>query len=158
MTILLITGMSGTGKSTVLSILRQRGYAIAETDERGWCIPEDGDWSTPDNEWIWDEDRITALLDKHASTHLLIDGCRPNQGRFYGRFDHIIVFKAPIEVMLDRVTNRTTNPFGASANERDTIAQDKHEFEPILMRGADLVIDTSTMSPEEIADQLESLL
>ncbi len=158
MTIVLITGMSGTGKSTAISILGERGYSVVETDEPGWCVPEDGDWSTADNEWIWDEHRITRLLDDHASTHLFIDGCRSNQGRFYDRFDHVVVFTAPLEVMLDRVANRSTNPFGRTADDQMHIAQDKSGFEPMLIRGADLVIDTSKISPDQIADWLEALL
>ena len=158
MTTVFVTGMSGTGKSTVMAILRRRGYFIAETDEPGWCVSHSGDWSDSDTEWIWGEHRISTLLDEHASTHLFVNGCRPNQGRFYDRFDHIVVFTAPIEVMLDRVTHRTTNPFGRSADERDKIAQDKLEFEPLLIRGADLVIDTSTIHSDAIADRLESLL
>ena len=78
MTLVLITGMSGTGKSTVMSILHQRGYAVVETDEPGWCVPENGDWSTPDHTWIWNEQRISRVLDNHASTHVIVDGCRPN--------------------------------------------------------------------------------
>lgn len=158
MTAILITGMSGTGKSTVMSILRQRGYATAETDEHGWCVPQDGDWTSPDHEWIWDEPRIAQLLDDHTSTHLFVDGCRPNQWRFYERFNHIVVFTAPIDVMLDRVAKRSNNPFGHSTEQRHQIVQDQHEFEPMLTRSADLVIDTSMPSPNEIADRLESLL
>lgn len=158
MTTVLVTGMSGTGKSTVMSILRQRGHAVAETDEPGWCVPEDGDWSSPDQSWIWDEQRIASLLDDHSSKHLFIDGCRSNQGQFYDRFDHIVAFTAPIEVMLDRVTSRSRNPFGGSAEERDQITHDKLEFEPMILRGADIVIDTSSTRPEEIADRLEALL
>lgn len=141
-----------------MSILDLRGYEVAETDEPGWCVPENGDWSTPDHEWIWDVKSIAQLLEEHANTHLFVDGCRSNQGRFYDQFDHVVVLTAPLEVMLSRVQNRTTNPFGGSIDERDKIAQDKIEFEPLLIRSADLVIDTSARSPEEIADQLENLL
>lgn len=158
MTAILITGMSGTGKSTVMSLLTDRGYAVAETDKPGWCVPESGDWTTPDHEWIWDESRITTLLDDHISKHLFVDGCRANQGRFYDRFDHIVVLTAPIEVMLNRVANRSTNPFGGTAAERSQIIRDKLEFEPLLMSGADLVIDTSLASSKEVADRLEALL
>lgn len=154
----LITGMSGTGKSTVIRILHGRGYAIAETDEAGWCVPADGDWSTHDREWIWDETRINELLHRHRNTHLFIDGCRSNQGTFYDQFDHVVVFVAPIEVMLSRVSARSTNPFGTSAEDKAAIRQDKQEIEPLLIKGADLVIDTSAHTPESIAEQLISLL
>lgn len=158
MTKILITGMSGTGKSTVIDILAGRGYPTIETDDPGWCVPGDGDWSSPDREWIWDEDRISQLLDDHADQHLFVTRCRANQGRFYHRFDDVVVLRAPINVMLDRVRNRTPNPFGRQPDERDMITKDTGEIEPLLLQSAGLVIDTSTMQPEVIADQLESLL
>lgn len=158
MTLVLITGMSGTGKSTVMSILHQRGYAVVETDEPGWCVPENGDWSTPDHTWIWNEQRISRVLDNHASTHVIVDGCRPNQGRFYDRFDHVVVFIAPIDVMLDRVRNRSGNPFGRSREEQDKITRDKQDFEPMLLASADVVIDTSATLPDSVADRIEGLL
>lgn len=158
MTRVLITGMSGTGKSSVIAMLAARGYPVAETDDTGWCIPENGDWSTPDKEWVWDESRMAELLSRHVSAHLFVDGCRPNQGKFYDRFDHVVVLTTPIDVMLSRVANRTNNPFGQTAVDRDAIKRDKLAFEPLLIAGSDLVIDSSTTSPDAIADQLEALL
>lgn len=158
MTRILITGMSGTGKSTVLDILAGRGYGTVETDEPGWCIPEDGDYSRHDREWIWDEPHIASLLKDHVDKHLFVSGCRPNQGRFYPQFDHIVVFRAPLDVMLQRVSQRSNNPFGHNPVERTAIIDDTEAVEPLLIRGADLVINTSSTHPEDIADRLEALL
>lgn len=158
MAAILITGMSGTGKSTVMAILRRRGHAVAETDEAGWCVPQDGNWNSEDSTWIWDESRIEHLLDDHDSTHLFVDGCRENQARFYHRFSHVVVLAASLEVMLSRVQYRTNNSYGSTARQREQIVQDKLAFEPMLLRGADLVIDTTTAPAETIADQLEALL
>lgn len=158
MTTILITGMSGTGKSTVLNLLRSRGYSGVETDEPGWCLPADGDWSTHDKDWLWDEARIARLLDDHAGKHLFVSGCRPNQGTFYHRFDSVVVFRAPIDVVIDRVTARNNNPFGHTSSDRQAIIEDTQQFEPLLIRSADLVIDTSVSIPGDIADELEALL
>src|SRR6478752_6681127 len=48
---ILVTGMSGTGKSTALAELALRGFRVVETDEPGWKELRDG-------EWVWREDRI----------------------------------------------------------------------------------------------------
>lgn len=150
--------MSGTGKSTVISVLRSRGYAVIETDEPGWCVPERGDWNQPDHEWIWDEPKINAALDENEHSHLFVDGCRANQGQFYDRFDEVVVLTSPLDIMLKRVATRSDNPFGNSVEQRDIIENDKRQFEPLLISGATLVIDTSTSSPDAIADRVEALL
>lgn len=76
----------------------------------------------------------------------------------YPAFDHIVLLTAPLEVMLDRVTNRTSNPFGSLQEQREKIARDKQEFEPLLIQGADFVINTSAKSPFQVADFLITLL
>ena len=158
MTVVFITGMSGTGKSTVLSVLAHRGYKTVDTDEAGWCVPEDGDWDCPDYLWILDVNRMESLLDDAGDTPLFISGTRQNQGMFYPRFDHVAVLTAPIEVMIERVRNRNGNPFGRTAQEQDRIRNDTLEVEPLLIRGADMVIDTSVVSPEAVADRLIGLV
>jgi dephospho-CoA kinase len=46
MTEVLVTGMSGTGKSSVLVELARRGYRVVDTDEPGWsewvASPDEG--------------------------------------------------------------------------------------------------------------------
>jgi chloramphenicol 3-O-phosphotransferase len=44
----LLTGMSGAGKSSVLVALQRRGHIVVDTDYDGWTLP-DGTWepSTP---------------------------------------------------------------------------------------------------------------
>jgi predicted ATPase len=60
---MLITGMSGTGKSTALQVLGERGHRVVDTDTGQWShwvrLP---DGST---DWVWREDAITALLADH---------------------------------------------------------------------------------------------
>ena len=51
----LLTGMSGTGKSTVIRELAARGYKAVNGDD-GWS--EEG----PDGDWVWREDRVQRLL------------------------------------------------------------------------------------------------
>src|SRR5699024_7165199 len=36
----LVTGMSGTGKSTVLGELERRGHVVVDTDYGGWTLPD----------------------------------------------------------------------------------------------------------------------
>jgi dephospho-CoA kinase len=132
----LITGMSGTGKSTALAELESRGFRVVDTDEPGWKVLY-GD------EWVWDEERMSELLDEDHGTTLYVSGCVANQGRFYDRFDAIVLLSAPAEVMLERIANRTTNPFGKKDTEREQILADRAKVEPLLRKGATHELDAT---------------
>ena len=154
MAVVLITGMSGTGKSMVLEELARRGHAAVDTDEGGWIVAvAQADGST---EPMWDEARISALLDEHAGRTLFLAGCVANQGRFYPRFDAVVLLSAPEDVMLERLATRTTNDFGKDEAERRAILRDLRAVEPLLRAGAGVEIDTR--SPvAEVADRLEAI-
>ena len=106
----LITGMSGTGKSSTLTELADRGHRTVDTDDEGWIIELD----TPDGpEPVWHEDRVRALLDEHTDGVLFVAGCVANQARFYPRFDAVVLLSAPLDIMLARVA-AWTNLFGST--------------------------------------------
>lgn len=141
----LLTGMSGAGKSTVLGELRSRGYYAVDTDYEGWELP-DGKW---------DEPRMVQLLASHSD--LVVSGTVENQVRFYDRFEHIVLLSAPLEVLLQRVTTRTNNPYGKSAAEREEIALYVQTVEPLLRRGATVELD-GRRPVTELADDIERLI
>jgi shikimate kinase len=141
----LLTGMSGSGKSTVLDELRRRGHLAIDTDHDGWQLA-DGTWDAP---------RMTTLLAEHRD--LIVSGTVENQGDFYDRFDHVVLLSAPIEVLLDRVSSRRTNPYGSTPEQREEIRRYTDHVEPLLRRGASLELDGR--SPvTALAEQLESLV
>lgn len=155
--VILVTGMSGTGKSTVLGQLEQRGHRVVDTDFGEWIedVPRpDGTGTEPQ----WREDRIDALIADHerSGEPLFIAGTVWNQGGFYPRFDEIVLLSAPVAVMLDRIANRDTNPFGKTAEERERIMADTTEIEPLLRSSATIEIDTRKPLTE-VVDQLAAL-
>lgn len=132
---ILVTGMSGSGKSTVLAELATRGFQTVDTDYGDW-IEESG------GERLWRADRIDALLRATARVPLFIAGTVANQGRFYPRFAEIVLLSAPLAVLLDRIATRTTNPFGQRVTERNRIIADTEAVEPLLRARATVEIDT----------------
>lgn len=141
--------MSGTGKSAALAELERRGHEVVDTDYGDWV-----DESGPER--LWREERIAALLDEHVAGTLFISGCVANQGRFYPRFDAVVLLSAPLAVILERVTTRESNDFGKTDDEREKIARDLDEFEPLLRAGATNEIDTQA-SLGQVADELERI-
>jgi adenylate kinase family enzyme len=150
----LVTGMSGTGKSTALDLLHQRGHDVVDTDTDEWS-----EWVTlPDGsrDWIWRAEAIDALLARRFPGGLFVAGCKSNQATFYDRFDHIVLLSAPAPVLLSRIAARTNNPYGKSSHERDLVLQHLEVVEPLLRAGATVEID-ATRPILEVVRQLEKL-
>lgn len=142
---LLITGMSGVGKSSVLCELGERGYPVIDTDY--------GPWKTESG--LWNDVLMGALLGE--STEVVVSGTVANQGDFYDRFDHVVLLSAPLSVLLDRVSMRTTNPYGSTADEREEITSNLASIEPLLRASATVEID-ATQPLHHVVDRVEELL
>ncbi len=135
----LITGMSGTGKSTVIAELAARGYRAIDTDYDDWH-----EWVEVDGEldWVWREDRMHELLASDDPGLLFVSGTSVNQGMFYPRFDHVILLSAPTPLIVARLEKRTNNPFGKSSEELTRVLGHIETVEPLLRRGATAEIRT----------------
>jgi dephospho-CoA kinase len=140
----LVTGMSGTGKSSALAELGRRGYRVVDTDDPGWG--EYRDFVAPSGElhrgeWLWVEERISRLLGSDDGRSLFVQGCVMNQARLYDRFDAVVLLSAPADVILDRIARRTTNDYGKSPLERAMILDDLATVEPLLRAGCTHELD-----------------
>jgi hypothetical protein len=102
----LVTGMSGTGKSSLLHEFAARGYRTADTDY--------GDYfQTIDGEILWREDRVSMLLSSAPDELpgvLFVQGTTRNQVLFYPRFYHIVLLSAPPEILAERLRTSSHSP------------------------------------------------
>ena len=131
----LLTGMSGSGKSTALAGLATRGYETVDTDDPGWMEFVDG---AP----RWRHARITVLLDERRDGALFVGGTVRSQGRFTDGFDAVVLLTAPTEVLLERVRARAGHRSGATDSDRGSTADDDRETELLLRSGATHVVDS----------------
>jgi broad-specificity NMP kinase len=154
---ILITGMSGTGKSSALLELQKRGHRIVDTDSDEWYewVIETNPNGQPERDWIWREDRMTALLGGHRSGHLFVAGCKSNQGKFYPQFDAVILFSALASILFERIAARDNNPYGKNPEERALIEEHLKSVEPLLRRGATAEIRTDRPLEEVLSDLLK---
>lgn len=148
---ILVTGMSGTGKSAALAALRERGFEVVDTDDPGWT-----DWCDEDGGHLWREERIAELLAEERRRTLYVSGTVSNQGRFYPQFDAVVLLSAPPDVLLGRIERRTTNRYGKTAAERKAILRHLAEVEPLLRATCTHEID-ATQPLERVVAQLVAI-
>jgi dephospho-CoA kinase len=140
--------MSGVGKSTVLRELAGRGIQTVDTDYGDWIEVVAG-------ERLWREEAIGSLL--AAEPEIVMAGTVANQGRFYQRFDAIVLLTVPVDEALLRIGVRTNNDWGKRPEDRAAIERDFAEVEPLLRSGATHVLD-GRRPVEESADAIVALL
>jgi shikimate kinase len=140
----LLTGMSGAGKSSVIRELAALGYKAIDTDD-GWCE------YLPGGRQRWREDAIAGLMDTEDADVLFIAGCEENQVRFHSRFDLIILLSAPARTLIERLAARTGNPYGKAPGDMDRILGDLAAVEPLLRKAADHEIRTTIPLTDVVA-------
>jgi shikimate kinase len=142
----LITGMSGVGKSTLVRELRRRGYAAYDADADGFTEPRTG------GRWGWRTEMVADLLQREGDTGaLFFAGCSEEQATL--PFELRVLLTAPSAVLVQRLTTRTGNAYGRDDHQRAQVLADMAEVEPLLRRSADLVLTTTT-PPPRVADEL----
>jgi adenylate kinase family enzyme len=146
---ILVTGVSGVGKSTAVERLAGSGYRAIDLDSpewSEWVDSADGVGPSPlqpGKDWVWREDRVQTLLAENGHGVLFVSGCAPNLGKFRDRFDGVVLLSVAAEVMAERLAHRTTNSYGKHPEELARSLEFKETVEPLLRATADLELDGS---------------
>jgi len=147
MTRVLITGMSGVGKSALLEELARRGYRTVDTDYGDFYEEVDG-------ERLWRRDRVEAVLrtvPDGGEDLLFVQGTTRNQGSFYPWFDDVVLLSAPVAELVRRLKARTTNSYGKDPVELEQTLEYVETVEPLLRASATLEVVT-TIPVSRVAD------
>jgi len=160
---ILLTGISGVGKSTVTAELARLGYKAVDADNDAFsewtavsgCIAAAaGTPVEPDRDWVWREDRVDQLLSTEDAPVLFVSGCAANMRKFLSRFDQIVLLSAPAEIIAERLRTRTNNAYGKRAEEAARVLQLKESVEPLLRKAASYELDTSLPLASVVAEIL----
>lgn len=162
---LLITGISGVGKSTIIHNLKIRGYRAIDLDSPEWSVwsgdiltSESLGSSVRENEdWIWNEVKVESLLSENKNESLIISGTAENMSRFRDYFDSVILLSASKIVLKERLKSRTTNSYGKKEEELNRVLEQKDTIEPLLRRFSDCEINTESSLGDTLA-QIERLI
>jgi len=116
MSAVLITGMSGAGKSTIAGVLARRGLASLDSDDDpllAGSVDFDGnvveDPSVPDfawlsrHSWAWDPARLDVLIRTAAPATLYVCGGAANELELADRFTHVFLLEMDEPTMLVRL-------------------------------------------------------
>jgi shikimate kinase len=143
----LITGMSGSGKSSVIQELVARGQRAHDLDTLEWSQWIDTDPSdvlTParGKDWVWREELVRALLSQPGDGTLFIGGCAENMGQLFPLIDTVVLLSAPVATIMERLRTRSSGGYGSIAEERRQVNDLISTIEPLLRKSADYEIDT----------------
>jgi shikimate kinase len=158
----LLTGMSGTGKSTVIDELAARGHKAVDLDSDAFSewVQTDGmadSAGTPveaNRDWVWRADRVQALLSTEDAKVLFVSGCAPNMKPFLPQFDLVVLLSAPADVIIERLASRTNNSYGKQPDQVGRVLELMETVEPLLRRAADHKIDTGSPLGDVVATVL----
>jgi broad-specificity NMP kinase len=156
---ILCDGVSCAGKTTVCDELQRRGYHVIHGDEElaYWGDlktgePVDGS-SDEHRSWIWDVEKVRALVadQNHAATFFC--GGSRNSDRFIGLFDEVFVLEIDLDTLNRRLAARPENDaarpeneWGGTASEGESFARLQHETKEGLPRNAIIIDATAPLS------------
>jgi shikimate kinase len=159
----LLTGMSGTGKSALVRALQASGRRAVDLDDPAWSewveTPDaaPGETVAPGRDWVWREDRVRELLTGDAGDDLFVSGCAPNMGGLLPHLDDVVLLTAPTDVLTARLAARTAGAYGSRPDEAARVLVLVETIEPLLRGIADHELDTSRPVDETLAALLALL-
>ncbi len=161
-----ITGVSGTGKTTLAKELKKRGYHAISIDEVenlcSWVNQETGNTHMGEAElnpefvdkhdWICDINLLKRMMEEGANPVFVL-GMPGNREQFYPLFDKILLLQCSPEIFCSRIDQRTDNDFGKHPEIRKQILNKFQKYnEDMISKGA---IAINTERPiNEVADEV----
>ena len=126
-----VTGVSGSGKSSVCEVLRAQGHAAVDADWEGYSqwvhrvtgepvldppYPAPAGW-LDDFAWRVRPEAVSSLAARPAPGVVYLCGGFENETDVWHIFDRVICLTVDEATLRHRLTTRTTNHFGKNPEE-----------------------------------------
>lgn len=160
---ILLTGISGTGKTTTLAELQKHGYVVVDLDATGMCrwknketgeVTEYGstgrnyEWLTKHG-WYCDINILKKLLSCiREDKDVFVAGIAENIEEVVQEFDNVFILDTTDQVIKERLGRRLNNHFAKKDEEQEFIF--KHSRE-LLKKIKDFELIDANQLPEDIS-------
>jgi len=137
MSLVLITGTNGAGKSAVCRELKVRGFEAYGTDEdqlAGWydktthlpvSMPPRDVWAKPEwsehHDWHLDRSKLEALVERAQTKEIFICGCAANEAEVWDLFRKVLYLIIDEDTVRHRLSTRTDNDYGKELHELNAV-------------------------------------
>lgn len=162
----MITGMSGAGKSALARLLAARGARAVDADDDpllAWWVDEDGVAVTEAgtdaawlarHRWEWNPDRLDAVIAAAGAQTLFVCGSTANDMELWDRFARVYLLVVDEPTMLARLDDpRRDNDFGRSPDERALLREWLPGFHAACLARGAVPVDAS-LPLERVADAI----
>ncbi|MBP6931389.1 MAG: AAA family ATPase [Candidatus Pacebacteria bacterium] len=162
-----ITGMAGSGKSTIARMLTQNNISAIDIDDHDlsrWVNKETGEVVQrqpgvdkdffKNNASALDIERLFRMIEEREGSVFVV-GLADNQKDFMNKFDKVFLLRCDPSVLIQRINSRNDNSFGKDEEARNMILRGYEKFENRMMDLGAIPIDTS-MSIYKVYEELMS--
>jgi len=151
-----ITGVSGTGKSSVIEELKKRGIDAFDIDSmEGLCHWRDETlgkrveyYPGVGKEWLdkhyyfCDTKKLKEIMDG-CDGAVVVSGLASNQEEFLALFDKVFLFHCDEKIFLHRLDTRENHDFAKDKSEQEHVLGYYKEFENEMREYGAVPIDTN---------------
>ncbi|MGI6103329.1 MAG: AAA family ATPase [Patescibacteria group bacterium] len=163
-----ITGVAGSGKSTVSKVLRARGYAAydieqidglfamynTQTGERIIAHDNDSIEGVQQASWNCDLEKLQELMAREEHDISFYCGTATNWQQLLPLFTKTILLVVSEDVTRERLTTRTTGEFGRTAEVQDWVLSWKAWWEREMEQAGAEVVCTDQPLEQVVAEIL----
>jgi uridine kinase len=160
----LVTGVTGSGKTTTYEALRELGYIAHDIesveglynlmDEKtGAIVKGNRDQIEPGLDWNVNKSKLRKYIDAQPNDLVFYCGGMSNTDEIWDIFDKVIILIVDDTTTADRLSTRRANEFGYIPNDREWVLSWKHDLQNRWLKKGGIAVSAAP-SPTVVATQV----